>query len=51
MKKLDPYPHESEKLDPDPLISQNSGALEAQNEAVNAHNGCLEAQNGVLEGL
>jgi hypothetical protein len=31
-----------EKLDPDPHLSQNSGALEA-------HNGAVETKNGALE--
>jgi hypothetical protein len=39
-------------LDPDPHLSQNSEASEAQKiRAVDAHNGGLEAQNGALEGL
>jgi hypothetical protein len=31
---LDPDPHKSKKLDPDPLESQNSKALEAENRAM-----------------
>jgi hypothetical protein len=29
------------------IINENSGALEAQNRAVDAHNGGMEAQNGI----
>ncbi len=46
--------HHFGKLDPDPLQSQNSGAMEAQNEAIGAmdpHNGGVEAQNIAVEGL
>ncbi len=39
---------ESEKLVPDPHSSQNLGALEAQNGAVEGHGG-VKAQNGALE--
>ncbi len=35
--KPDPYPHRNEKLDPDPHHSQNSGAVEAQNGAIEGH--------------
>jgi hypothetical protein len=45
--KLYPDSNLSEKLDPDPYLSQNSKALEAQNRAVKGRqNGGLEAQNG-----
>jgi hypothetical protein len=33
----DPEPHKTEHLDPDHHKSQNSGALEAQNQALNGH--------------
>ncbi len=41
----DPGPHQSEKLNPDPHLSQNTGALEDHNGAVE---GGVKAQNGAL---
>ncbi len=49
--KLNPDSHESEKLDPYPHWNQNSGALEAQNGAVDSHSWSVEAQNGDLDGV
>jgi hypothetical protein len=36
-QKLDLYPHRSEKQDSDPHQIQNSGAVEAQNRAMEGH--------------
>jgi hypothetical protein len=48
-------PHNFEKLDPDPLPCQNSGAVEAQNRASGAMDAPstfgVQAQNGAVEGL
>ncbi len=41
----------NKKLNPDPHWSQNSGASQAQNEALEAQNEVLEAWNGASEGL
>ncbi len=43
MLDLDPGSAFCETLDPDRHLSQNLGAVTAQNEAVDAHNGGLEA--------
>ncbi len=51
--KLDPYPFYSEKLDPDPHKSQNSGAFETQESSWRRgrSDGGVKAKNGDPEGL
>ncbi len=52
LRKLDPYPHLSVKLNPDKIsITDKIHEQDPQWRAADAHNGGLEAQNGVLEGL
>ncbi len=48
---LGPYTHWSEKLDPDPHLNLNSGAVEAQNGAVDVQNEGVGAQNRAVKGL
>jgi hypothetical protein len=48
---LGPDPHWNEKLDPDPHLSPNLGAVEAQNGAVDLQNEGVEAQNRTVKGL
>ncbi len=53
---MDPGPHQIVKPDPDPPQSQNLGAVEARNGAMEDrdHFQCIvvvEAQNGAVEGL
>jgi hypothetical protein len=49
VQKADPHQSQPSDLDPIPHQCRNSGALEAQNLAMDAHSGVVEAKSGVVE--